>query len=313
MDFKLEMRPDRPPIEWEDFAKNFPTFSIALDGAVAGGPNFLLRPDGPLATFNHHEGCDRLATRATCRQVLMAIRMGLFQSFRNSTNEVKITALCDDCDEDVCLSVFLLKHGHLFEHPFNPALNRLVAIEDELDATAGSYPYPPDLPIMRQIFWIFEPYRLFRHSGGLSRLNPREFESVVTDVESRITRHIMGEGEAISPDIRYGTIGVNRGWSIIKEVGVDARLGAIGDGIKAYVLVRARPNGRFTYIIGRVSAFIAHFNNDNIYEALNQAEGLATNPDRWGGGNTIGGSPRIAGSGLDPEELAGIVNSVVKF
>lgn len=51
-------------------------FSIALDGYVNVGPRF--DHEGPRVNFNHHEEVDRLATRATCGQVLMAIRQGLF-------------------------------------------------------------------------------------------------------------------------------------------------------------------------------------------------------------------------------------------
>lgn len=41
-----------------------------------------LQDEGPRANFNHHEGVSRLETRATCGQVLLAIRMGLQRNVR---------------------------------------------------------------------------------------------------------------------------------------------------------------------------------------------------------------------------------------
>jgi len=312
MSFKLEVMSEEPAISWKKFIKNYPAFSIGLDGAVTGRSRFTMRSKGPFANFNHHEGCDRLTTRATCKQVLMAIRMGLFQSFRRATGEINRSVYVNDCDEDVCLSVFLLRHGFLPEYANNPALNRLVEIEDELDTTAGAYPFPPDLPILRQILWIFEPYRVFRHSGGLVRADPADFLRIIIDVERRIMLHITGNGSAASPDTRFKVIGGGKKWSLIEEAGVDARMGALGKGIMAYVMIRPRQNGRWTYIVGRVSAFINYFPVHLILRDLNKAERLTNNADRWGGGNNegtlIGGSPRVAGSKLTPNKVETIIN-----
>lgn len=101
MAIKLVMRPDQSPISWEEFCKKSEPFSIALDGYVNQGPRF--QKDGPRANFNHHEEVDRLATRATCGQIIVAIRQGLFECFRNS-NGPEVNAYANDCDEDVCLS-----------------------------------------------------------------------------------------------------------------------------------------------------------------------------------------------------------------
>jgi hypothetical protein len=44
-------------------------------------------------------------------------------------------------------------------------------------------------------------------------------------------------------------------------------------------------------------------------EQLNQAEGLGGALDRWGGGDTIGGSPRVKGSALAPAEVEKLINA----
>lgn len=305
MSITLEMRPTDPPMGWDEFRAKTPKFSIALDGFVSTGPRF--DGSGPWLNLNHHEDVDRLATRATCGQVLMALRQGLFTCFRDASGP-RATVWVNDCDEDVCLSWFLLKHGHLAEHAMNPALNRLVSLEDALDATAGAYPYPADLPVLRELAWMFEPYRTFRNSGAIDRKQQSEYVRVVTDVELRILAHVAGKGQSIPLDTRYERIGGGAGWAMIREQGAQGRTGAFGDGIRAYVAVRERGDGRWTYTVGRMSPFVP-FDVPAILAALDRAEG-STGSDRWGGGNTIGGSPRVSGSALTPAEVTKIIDAI---
>ena len=97
MSITLEMRPTDPPMGWDEFRAKTPKFSIALDGFVSTGPRF--DGSGPWLNLNHHEDVDRLATRATCGQVLMALRQGLFTCFRDASGP-RATVWVNDCDED---------------------------------------------------------------------------------------------------------------------------------------------------------------------------------------------------------------------
>lgn len=305
MSVNLHMEPQTPPLTWEEFGKQSGPFSIALDGFVKESPKF--DPAGPMANFNHHEGVSRLETRATCGQVLMAIRQGLFDCFRDDGG-ARADVYVNDCDEDVCTAWFLLKYHYLVIGTMNPLLNRLVSMEDALDATAGAYPYPPDLPALRELAWIFEPYRRIRLSGELERKDASLFEAVVADVENRIFHHLGGKGSELPLDVRYERIGGGRGWSMIRELGAQGRTGAFADGIRAYVAVRERPAGGFAYTVGRMSPFIP-FDVPKILARLSDFEGLTT--ERWGGGDTIGGSPRVIGTKLTPKEVERIVNEVL--
>lgn len=302
----LQMRPQDEPLSWERFCADVSPFGVALDGYVAAGPRF--DPAGPRVNFNHHEEVDRLATRSTCAQVLLAIRQGFFTCFADDDG-VRADVYCNDCDEDVCASWFLLRYGSFAEHAMNPRLNRLVAIEDMLDATAGAYPYPEDMTSLQELTWVFDPYRQHRLSGQLDRRDPEAYCGVVAEVEQRIMRHLIGRGGALSLDTRYQRIGGGPGWSMIREVGAQARTGAFGDGIRAYVSVRQRPDGRWVYVVGRMSPFIP-FDVPKVLRALDEAEAHPT--CHWGGGNTVGGSPRTAGSRLPPEEVARIINDLEK-
>lgn len=295
----------QPPQTWVEFCRK-PSFSMALDGFVKVGPRF--NPNGPHVNFNHHEEVDRLATRATCAQVLMAIRQGLFSTFRD-VNGARASVYVNDCDEDVCTSWFLLKNHFLVANAINPRLNRLVDMEDKLDSTAGAYPFPQDLPVLQELAWVFYPYRSFRLGGGLDRKEPVEYIQVIQEVESRIMQHITNGGNSLPVDIRYERMGGGSDWTMVKEIGSHAKTGMFSDGIRAYVAVRERPDGRYTYTVGRMSPFV-NFDVMAILTKLNKVEGCTT--DCWGGGNTIGGSPRVGGSSLSPQEVTSVVNSVLQ-
>ena len=75
----LHVEPKQVPMQKEEFCRTKPRNSVALDGYVYGGPWF--EHNGPYCSFNHHEEVNRLATRATCGQALMAIRQGFFSTF----------------------------------------------------------------------------------------------------------------------------------------------------------------------------------------------------------------------------------------
>lgn len=304
MSIQLILRPSQEPLSWEDFCAQTSPHAIALDGYVSDGPR--LDEKAPRLNLNHHENVERLATRATCAQALIALRFGLFKLFCNERGP-RADIYANDCDEDVCTAWFVLNNAHLTVQTGNPMVNRLVGLVDALDSTAGAYPFQPDMPGLQELAWIFQPYRRFRAGGGLDKRNADDFRGIITDVESRMLQYITGRGDKIALDYRYEKIGDNMGWSMIREIGDHGRTGAFNDGVTAYVIARERADGRMSYTVGRISQFIP-FDVLGILAALNEAE--ADPAHRWGGGNTIGGSPRATGSKLSPEEVARIVNSV---
>jgi len=300
-EISLYVHPFATPITWEDFVQ-VGSYAIALDGYVPGPTRYS--DAGPHASFDHHHGVDRLSTRATCAQVLMSIRMGLFQRFRDEQGP-RADVFVNDCDEDVCLSWALLCRPDMCQSASNPLINRLVAAEDMLDSTAGMYPFPADAPLLRELAWIFEPYRLFRQSGGLQRGKAIEFRSIIDDVAGRVFLHVVGRGREVSLDTRYEVLHRGRGWTAVQEIGANARAGMFADGIRAFVSVRQLDKQRWAYAIGKASSFIP-LDLEDLTNTLNNAE--ACTLDRWGGGNVIMGSPRAGGSTLSPDSLFAILD-----
>lgn len=296
----LHCEPNTPPVKWDTFCTTAPAGSIAIDGYVHGRLHW--EPERRILNLNHHEEVDRLSTRCTAAQLLILLRMGMLEVFKNLS---EIHVFFNDCDEDVSLTIWILRNAFIAGGVINPIVNRITSIEDALDTTAGAYGFPTDMPGSEENNWIFWPYKIARQNGTLSRRNPAEFITVIDDVGSRITQAVTGNGQRTPLDSRYTVLSSHPGWSLVEETGLNARIGMYADGINAFVSVRSRPDGRCTYSIGRKSVFIP-FNIPNILEALNKAEGCTD--DCWGGGDTIAGSPRSTGSRLSPDEVAQIVN-----
>ncbi len=309
LDMQLHIEP-RKVITWDEFVKTKPAYSIALDGYVHGAPRF--DQNGPYANFNHHEEVDRLATRSTCGQVYVTIKQGLLDSFRPD-GRVGGHLYVNDPDQDTCLAIWLLQnHERIEGQKSEPLINRLVYMEDMLDVTAGAYPFDPSSKTMRKLGWIFEPYTNARVTGRLARMDEYEMRTVIEAVNDRISTHVLGDGGEVEPDTRYERIGGEAGWAMITEIGAHARTKLFAEGIKAFVSVRENNNGSYTYSIGKMSPFVT-FPVEELYAVLNRAEGISEgNPDCWGGGNTIGGSPRNNGSRLNPRELENVINDFLK-
>jgi hypothetical protein len=311
----LRIRPGQTYKNFADFIGSHPPFSIALDGIVAAPSERRVNPC--YANFNHHEGVDRLSTRSTCEQVYIEINMGLFEVFRKDgipTAQIYV----NDCDEDVCLSVWLLlNHEKVIGHA-NPAINRLVHCEDRLDTTGGGYPLG-DTSMTRKMAWIFAPYNMARFSGLLKNMNHIGMQGVIEAVCARIDQHVLNGGQELALEGEYERIGGDIGWTFVKERGPAARRAMYIDGINAFVSLVGKNGENHVYTIGRRSAWTP-FNIERIIDALNNAECDALHvrspkaifKDFWGPHHnpsaTIGGSPRESGSFLTPEVVEKIVN-----
>ncbi len=307
MPINLKIRPDVASWSREEFVRETPPYSIALDGIVRG-PSWWNMKD-KRANFNHHEDCHRQSTRATCEQVYLAILQGFYKSFQNG-DIIELNIYVNDCDEDVCTSVFLLRNRQMIGKGESSRLRRLVETEGKIDATGGCYRLSVKAQIWAEFAWIFAPYRRFRLSGGLFQRDPIAYKQVIDQVGERIMANIQGRGESIplTKDLLcYQRIGGGPNWSMIIEKGEYGRQGAINDGIEAFVSVRERQDGSYSYTYGKISEWIP-FDVTGLMEHLNQIDGLTGHSDCHGGSDTVGGSPRISGCKHSPSEMEKIIN-----
>lgn len=295
--------------DWDAFRRDSPPCSIALDGYVDGPPAF--DPSGPFANFDHHSGVNRLATRSAAGQVLVAIYLGLFDTFKNSQGPAAHVYV-NDCDQDVCLAYWLLTHvDKVLNLSIDMDIAQLIIIEDLLDATAGAIPVEPTRPLIRKQAWAFKPYGEARSSCELANMGAAEMERVIEDTSDRLTRLSNGVGGECDLSDDYEVLGGGADWQMIREHGAHARTKLLSRGVHAFVTVRQRDHGRHDYTVGRTSQFI-DFPVARILARLNEVEESGSEQDRWGGCDTIGGSPRQDGSGLDPSTVEQIVEQVLQ-
>ncbi len=304
--FKVIILP-RKSMSWQEFISTTPSNSIALDGVVKGGPRF--DPETNHVNFDHHDCVVREATMSTAMQVYFAIKGGLMKAFE-SRGFGLIHIYINDTDQDTSLAVWLLWNYKKFENTASvPHINRLRALTDVWDITAGAYPMSLDDKLVRQHNWVFEPYTELRKSGALAVANEAVLSDNLIAVMDRLNKFMMGESGEKILDTRYKILFECSEWKFIDEIGGnEARYFLWSQGMNAFIsFVARRPDGRFVYSIGRRSQYIP-FPVEILYDDLNAAEGL-NRRNGWNGSTTIGGSSREMGSGLGWESVVEIVNA----
>lgn len=308
--FNVHIVPGQVVSRDEFLSDKFPPNSIALDGFCKGGP-FLDDANKGKFNFDHHDGILRLAARATCGQVQVALNLGLLDNFHQN-GQIKGHLWVNDIDQDTALAIWLLLNP---SHASSASINALVNVEGNLDATAGSYPYFPNLNVMESIFWIFQPYDQLRTEGKLASLSASEMLILLQALMDNIMKYAIGQGQKIGADMRYELIKSGTGWAMVKEIGRQARYGLFKDGINCYVIYLGQNSqGNHRFVIGKRSNMVSPvFNLIVFYAYLNMLEGISQScNDCWGGSDSIGGSPRNSGSKFKPDELFDKIETKLK-
>ena len=305
-----------------------PPRTIALDGAVAGP---RIDAEGKRYSFDHHASCVRLATAATCRQVLDALLLGLAPS--------EFTVLLNDVDADSALAAWLLARrdvalaadalprtravvaavaeadAHGPAYPLeNPGLlfGCLDALASARAARAAGYPQGGDAALSAALrgldaWWAAGAPEAVPHDGsGTCSAAPCE-DAGASAGESR-------EALDLAPQIE------DRGaWSLVRANGgagrTDGATALYASGRTRLVFVAPLGDGRWRYSLAKRSDLVGGFPLRRLYAALNAAEatarGATLGPGQtWGGGSSVGGGPRD-GSVLPPARVAAVVDDVM--
>lgn len=312
----LIIRP-RETMTWEQFCKETPPYSIALDGYVEHPPEY--DPDTMHLNLDHHTGVFRQSTLSTAQQCMMAVKGGLYQSFRKD-NRPHVNVYVNDCDQDVALALFILDEYKLFEGVQSlPHFNRLLEIDGKLDMTGGGYPFNLRDQLMRQHEWIFDPYIKLRTSGALAVATEQVIRDNLETVMGRIMQFIVGnsgeieietEGEVIH-DSSYGYKFIDE-----RSSGVHYRYHMYSLGMNAFIAwvgTKEIPNTdpqkySFTYSIGRRGIFIP-FPVQYLLKRLSAYEEEHFGNGGWGGSDLIGGSNREHGSRIHPRDMGTIIDN----
>lgn len=279
--------------------EDLPPASLALDGYVQG-------PGIDLAwrrfSFDHHDRCLRLVTRATCQQVLDALLVG-FQPD-------DLTVYVNDVDGDTALSLWLLRNP---ARAVEARIRLMVESVGGIDAHGPAYP-PLDRGVADAFFAVaMRAEQRARVEGSYATCDLAALlEESVAGIEAWVSGGMPVHPPP--PPLAYSVLQVGTGgWvMVVAEGNVFGTLYA--EGITRAIWCRPLEAGTWAYTVARRSDLVAGFpvgppsQKDTILGRLRAAE------PGWGGGSSIGGSPRNAdgsSSRLAPDEVFRLVEELL--
>lgn len=277
-----------------------PPRSLALDGYVQGP---ALDTDQRRFSFDHHDACIRLVTRATCQQVLDAMLLGLDPS--------DLTVYINDVDGDTALSLWLLRNP---ERIHEPAVRNLVESVGGIDAHGPSYPALDPGVVAGFLAGPMEPEVSARQDGSYQH----------TDLEELIEECVIGIGDYVDAGtppapkrerVEYHITHTGAGDWVMVHTEAYAFATLYADGYDRIISYRQLADRSWAYTVARRSDLIDGFpvgppaKEGTILRALAEAE------PGWGGGSSIGGSPRNAdgsGSSMPPDQVFSLVEELLE-
>lgn len=292
-------------------AKKYPERSIFLDGAARGEP--FLDNKRQIYNLDHHEGCERTFTLATCEQSLVLIRKGL------NLKEKNWTIYANEPDLDTIFAIWIfLNHKYLYSGETKQykkviCLIRLEGVIDSLGLELiDILGYPPnllkenknklerlrqnELEIKQKGMWNSIDYTQYIHKI----LNL--IDSLVYETEE--VKNLKGIVEIARAEITDDdSVVVYEGELGIYEL--EEYLNKIYTKKPTFVILKKDKN---TYTIRKSDVF-SPLDLNKIYERLNIFDKNVNGKireNRWGGSSQIGGSPRISGTFLTAGQIVEI-------
>lgn len=293
-------------------ARKYPSGTIFLDGAAQSAP-FMDSARG-IYNLDHHEGCVRAFTLATCEQAMVVIRKGL------DLDGDRWTVYGNEPDLDTVLAIWLLLNHRRVAEEDSAVRRRLmpiVRLQGVIDAHGleladlTGYEDEEQQAALATINELRAEELELKRDGRWGDHDPLDFtvaslqkidELVYTPLDFVGMREIEElERTWISPG-RFAIacrseVGIYEIEEHLKNVHGD-RIGLL--------ILQKDPT---TYTLRQVDPFLPT-TLEPVYERLNLFDAAVTGDRRWGGSNDIGGSPRGAGTGLDVGRIMAITKWV---
>lgn len=270
-------------------------YSIALDGFCYGGPK--IDPDKHRFNFDHHEGCLRFATLATCSQVRYAILMGLEEL-------EKYTVYLNDVDSDTAASVWCLANPDRMEEPLVKKLIDAIGISD---AYLGAV---HQNGIGKTIEWICAPETDSKRNNDYCKLSDDGLKAILESVLHRIDLFANGEAQIeISKQPKHGEYKVLReenGWALVETSDPHVFGNLYHAGFTRLVIIRPQSDGTNAITLAKKSEFINNFPLEKLYDELNKIE------PGFGGSNTVGGCVRNSDGSRSRLGLSTLIQTIDK-
>ena len=290
-------------------AHKAPPGTIYLDGAAEGAP--FLDAEKAVFNLNHHEGCIRSFTLATCEQAMVMIRKGLDLQGRDWTIHA------NDPDLDTVLAIWvLLNHLRLndVDHEIRRKVMPLVRLEGAIDAHGLDMQdfcgFP--LELQKSVFVDLEHLRskevALKKEGRWDKIDLLQYTvGVLRSIDGMIYSSHHFEGVVKVEELARAEIGEKKLAIVCRaDLGiyeVEPHLRRLHGNRLGVIILQKNPN---TYTLRQVDTF--HPTTlERAYERLNLIDptaGSRLSDNRWGGSEEIGGSPRATGTSLSPQQIA---------
>jgi len=293
----------------ESEAREFGERVILLDGAGRFGP--LIDNKNRLYNLDHHEGCERTFTLATCEQALLLVHSGL------DLGEGDWTVFANEPDLDTILALWcLLNYQRVpsLRPEARDVLLPLIRLEGAIDSNGTELASVCGLPrraladAQEHVDELLVAEVALRQSGEWLKTDLHEY---VVDRLAAVDQIVYEASDFLEYrriDEVFGHVELGGGRVAVAcrdEDGiyeVEQRLKARwGDQLALIALEKER--GHYTL---RRTSTLSDIDLERAYETLNTLDPKVDGRPpgkRWGGSNQIGGSPRDSGTGLAPMEI----------
>ncbi|MCB2145248.1 MAG: CPBP family intramembrane metalloprotease [Deltaproteobacteria bacterium] len=298
-------------------ARKAPPGTIFLDGVAQTEP--FLDHEKKIYNLDHHEGCVRTFTLATCEQALIMCVKGLDLRDR----EWKIFA--NEPDLDTILSIWLiLNHQRINnrEAIHRRSLFALVRLEGVIDALGLEMRELSGLPVdlLQKLMRVIDRLRMeeleLKKSGEWPKT---DFLDYTIRVLRKLDQFLIKLGElddfkGVEELARIELTNNRIAVVVASDLGIyelEPHLSKLYGNRLGWVALR---RGENDYTLRQMDLFMP-VNLEDVYQRLNFMDPAVKgrmNVSRWGGSGDIGGSPRDRGTRLLPGEIVSACRDVIE-
>ena len=297
-------------------ARKAPPGTIYLDGVAQAEP--FLDHDKKVYNLDHHEGCVRTFTLATCEQALIMCVKGLDLRDR----EWKIFA--NEPDLDTILSIWIiLNHQRINnrEAIHRRSLFALVRLEGIIDALGLELRELSGLPadLLQRLMRVIDRLRVeeleLKKAGEWTQT---DFLEHTMGVLRKLDHFLIKLGElddfkGVEELARIELTNNRIAVVVTSDLGIyelEPHLTKLYGNRLGWVALR---RGENDYTLRQMDLFMP-VSLEDVYQRLNFMDPTVkgrVNVNRWGGSGDIGGSPRDRGTGLSPGEIVSACRDVI--
>lgn len=286
---------------------------VLVDGAGTFSP--LIDDAAHLYNLDHHEGCLRPFTLASCEQALILVLKGL------ELDREDWTIYANEPDLDTAFALWvLLNHRRVREldRAHRDRILPLLRLEGAIDANGlemAEYCGLPRAVLEREkkrLDGLMEGELEAKKSGVWTESDPAEYARDLLHEIDRMVYRPADFQDFASVEEEYGHVDIGQGKVAVvcrDSAGiydVEKRLKKVW-GERLGIVALEREPQQYTL---RRAASLAGIDLGDAYERLNLLDPAVDGhppSKKWGGSEEIGGSPRPTGTGLTPREIGKIL------